>query len=144
MTSDIGEVSVSLRFMAKRLDFDAIDTATGLKPDIRRERGLRYRRPNGLFVEARADQWVKQCDRRCGDHLDILIQTMLNGGNDDLAGWQFISRDFDGQIFVGLMMAEGNEAFSLSPKTLSMVGSRGLHIEFDLYSPPADCDIDTT
>jgi hypothetical protein len=47
-------------------------------------------------------------------------------------------------MFCGVWLDEGNQGLALSPKTLQMLGERGIKLELDIYyeSPEADAGDD--
>ncbi len=58
-----------------------------------------------------------------------LVETLSN----NLSVWQDLSRRFDGDVFCGIFMEEGNEGISLSVATMESLSARGLSINFDIY-----------
>ena len=66
--------------------------------------------------------------------LDEQIRPLLEGLTRDLAVWLDLTSRFRADLFCGLFMAGANEGMTLRPATLSMIGERGLEIDFDIYA----------
>src|SRR5690606_30016536 len=77
---------------------------------------------------ARSGLWsLKAKPRQPGD-LSGQIEEILSGLTQDLNVWRDLSDRFGGCIFAGFFMAEGNEGYDLSSKTLKLLTDRGLSL----------------
>ncbi len=72
-------------------------------------------------------------DEMPGD-LDKQVAALFSMLTDDLDVWKAVSSRYHGDIFVGLFLSGSNEGLSLLPATLYAIGSRGLELDFDIYS----------
>jgi len=50
--------------------------------------------------------------------------------------WRDLCSRFDAEVYCGVHLQEWNEGLDISPKSLRMLGERGLRIGFDIYADP--------
>jgi ribosomal protein L19 len=79
--------------------------------------------------------WLLEATIAEPENIDGQIEEILSKLTQDFSIWQTLSKKFTIDIFCGLFMEESNEGLSLSLKTLSALGDRGIEIGFDIYSP---------
>jgi len=53
----------------------------------------------------------------------------------DVLVWRELSMKFHVSVFCGWFMFDLNEGVDLAPKTLSMLGERGIRLGLDIYAP---------
>lgn len=78
--------------------------------------------------------WSRQASDQSPEDLDRQIDELLGGLTTDLSIWGDLTAKFRTDVFCGLFMRESNEGFTLKPHTLIALGSRGIQIDFDIYS----------
>jgi hypothetical protein len=83
----------------------------------------------------KSGMWLLEATIAEPENIDGQIEEILSKLTQDFSIWQTLSKKFTIDIFCGLFMEESNEGLSLSPKTLSALGDRGIEIGFDIYSP---------
>lgn len=81
--------------------------------------------------------WRLEASESEPENLDGQIEEILCKLSIDLDVWSEIGKRFEVDIFCGLFMGNGNEGLSLSPRTLSALGQRGIELGLDIYGP--DC-----
>jgi ribosomal protein L19 len=83
----------------------------------------------------KSGMWLLEATIAEPENIDGQIEEILSKLTQDFSIWQTLSKKFTIDIFCGLFMEESNEGLSLSLKTLSALGDRGIEIGFDIYSP---------
>ncbi|QND53197.1 DUF4279 domain-containing protein [Phyllobacterium sp. 628] len=136
--AEISKTAASLSIQGEYLDHDIITQKLGVFPSSWKRKGEPWFTPNGQKMIARFGMWTRSVPRRDPGDLDAQIAEILKPLSTDLTVWKDITSQFKAYIFCGLFMEEGNEGINVAPKTLVALGSRGLSLEFDIYSPPND------
>jgi hypothetical protein len=134
----IHETAATLRFFGDELDPHAVTRLMGAAPTSAVSKGqlIVGRGPR----VARSGRWSLKVNRRQPGDLSGQIEEILSGLTQDLDVWRDLSNRFGGCIFVGFFMAEGNEGYDLSSKTLKLLTDRGLSLLLDIYSGQDDTD----
>jgi hypothetical protein len=127
-----------LRFFGDDLDPDHISNVLGVAPTNAYRKGDVTPSEKGKKAVAETGTWQLEADEEFSGELPEQIASIFAALTDDLTVWKDLSSRFDGDVFVGLFMAELNEAFSLDPALLGAISSRGLVLEFDLYGAEED------
>ena len=136
--AELNRAAVSIRIFGDDLDPDEITAMLGRAPTGWTRKGdVRTSKSSSRIVE-RTGSWRVACDDRSPGDLNAQVRELLSGLSDDLDVWSAISRRYDCDVFCGLFMSEGNEGVDLDPKTLSMLGARGLRLDLDIYGPADD------
>lgn len=113
----VARSAVSLRF--RNADLGVISSALGAPPDkTATSPGLWLRRVKNLEP---------------GDP-DAQMVELLASLNSDLGLWREMAMRYDGHIFCGLFVSDGNQGVALRPETLQLLAERGLGLELDLYA----------
>lgn len=128
------ESDATLRFFGDSLDPDEITKALGVTPTVGVIRGGTWYTSLGFPKIAGTGSWRLNIGRRKPGDLDQHISELLNFTTDNLHIWRNITTRFRSDIFLGLWLASSNEGFELSSPTLANVASRGLLLDFDIYS----------
>ncbi len=134
--SAIDRSVAALRIMGDELRPEEITRLLGCSPSHSQRKGEVFRNEkSGKERVARFGMWqLKATDRQPGDP-DTQIAEILEKISATHDTWRSITASFRADIFFGLFMEEWNEGFSLSPKTLLELGSRGIEVGFDIYGP---------
>ena len=128
----IHETAATLRFWGDELDPHEVTRLLGAAPTRGEFKGqlLVGHRPR----VARSGKWHLSVKYRQPGDLSGQIEEILSGLTQDLSVWRDLSNRFDGNVFVGFFMAEGNEGYDLSSKTMKLLTDRGLSLLLDIYS----------
>ena len=78
--------------------------------------------------------WTIEAAEREPADLDAQIQEILGQLPEDLAVWKYIAGEYRIDLFCGWFLDTWNEGVSISPESLSALGSRGILIDIDIYS----------
>ena len=128
----------TLRFSGDELDPHEVTRLMGVAPTSAVSKGqLIVGRGPRL---SRSGRWSLKANRRQPGDLSGQIEEILSGLTQDLSVWRDLSNRFDGCVFVGFFMAEGNEGCDLSSKTLKLLTDRGLALLLDIYSGQDEVD----
>lgn len=126
----------SLRIIGADLAPGEVTRLLGGAPAFTQTKGQSIRNyPGAPERVAQFGMWSRRATERSPEDLDSQIEELLSGLTSDLSVWRAITAKFKADIFCGLFMSLSNEGFSLKPSTLVALGSRGIEIGFDLYSP---------
>ena len=136
--SGISETSVSLRFFGNGLDPEELTNKLGHEPTIGVKMGGTWHTKMGVAKIARTGSWRLQTPRLSPGDLGKQIRLLLDQLTGDLAIWNDFTRRFRADVFTGLFLADQNEGISVSPHTLLAMGSRGLKLDLDIYSPETE------
>lgn len=132
--SMLSETAAGLRLFGDDLDPVEVTRLLGAEPTTSARKGdidASRKHP----IAARSGKWVQSVEREMPSDLDKQIGLLLAGLTDDLAIWRDLTRDFRADVFAGLFMVESNEGLCLSPRTLLLLGERGLELDLDIYAP---------
>lgn len=127
-----------LRFFGDDLDPDHVSQLLGAAPTIGYRKGDAMPSEKGKNVLAETGSWQLEADEELSGELGEQIASLFSALSDDLSVWQGLSAQYEGDIFIGLFLADANEGFSLEPALLSTIGNRGLVLEFDIYGSEED------
>lgn len=130
----VSETAASLRFFGDDLDPDEVTRLLRGSPTHSARKG-EITGPRTKRV-ARQGSWRRDAARQMPGNLEMQIREILVGLTTDFSVWQDVSVRFEGNVFVGLFLAEGNEGLGLAPKTLQLLAERGLSLELDIYDRP--------
>ncbi|AGK59908.1 hypothetical protein HYPDE_41198 [Hyphomicrobium denitrificans 1NES1] len=132
--AEVHETAASLRFHGDDLDPEEISRVLGAQPTRCRKKGGIWITPSGKEKIARTGSWNFAAKKEPPCDLDKQINRIFSDLSDDINAWKVIASRYRGNIFVGLFLSSLNEGLTLSPTTLSAIGSRGLVLGFDIYS----------
>ncbi len=127
-----------LRFFGDDLDPDHVSKVLGVAPTTAYRKGDVTPSDKGTKAVAETGTWQLEADEEYSGELPEQIASLFAALTDDRAVWKDLSSRFDGDVFIGLFMADTNEGFSLDPTILSAIGDRGLVLEFDIYGSEED------
>lgn len=130
----VRKTRASLRLQGEELDPDEVTRLLGKVPDTAERRGDVLRIPSGRERIARWGRWSVSVERRTPGDLDGQIAVLLDGTTNDLELWRRLTSSFDADVFCGLFLTEGNEGLCISPRTLLMLGERGIKLGLDIYA----------
>lgn len=82
--------------------------------------------------------WRLEASDKKPENLDEQVQEILGKLTQDLGMWAKLNERFKIDLFCGLFMCHTNERCSISPKTLLVLGQRGIELGFDIYAPDQD------
>jgi hypothetical protein len=127
-----------------RIGGDSLDPATvsrllGKEPTSSQVKGQELiGRNTGHVRVAKTGMWrLESADQLPGD-LDAQIQELLAQLTPDLSIWRDLSSLHSIDLFCGLFMLQGNAGLTLSPESLSALGSRGIELGLDIYGELKD------
>src|SRR5688572_17481667 len=136
--SKLHNTAATLRFSGDDLDPQEITSLLGCNPTVGVRKGGVWHTTSGVAKIARSGSWrLKVKDQSPGD-LNAQIAELLAALSPDLGVWKDFSRRFQADVFCGLFLRESNEGISLTPDTLTALGSRGLELDMDIYGAEAD------
>jgi len=136
--TELHKTAASLRFFGDDLDPDEIAGVLGGQPTVGVRKGGLWLTSLGAEKIAYKGQWRLTVEERSPGDLDGQIAELFATLTTDLAVWNDLSHRFQADVFCGLFLNEFNEGISLSPETLTAVGSRGLSLDMDIYGPGDD------
>ena len=94
------------------------------------------RKPGGDVI-ARTGQWHLSARDMDPADIDAQVAEILTQLPSDLDVWRSLAARYEIDLFCGWFMNESNEGLDIAAETLSALGSRGIKLGVDLYSPTA-------
>jgi len=136
-SGEVSHTEVCLRFSGDDLDPDVISDTLMCRPDEGTRRGGRRLTPRGTETVAQTGVWRKQLAKSTPGNLDRKIDELLACMTNDLDLWRQLTAKYKADMFCGIFMDEFNQGLTITPATLSAIGSRGLTLSLDLYGSEA-------
>lgn len=138
----ISKTVATLRISGEELVPHEISALLGHPADKAQRKGDEIvGRSTGTVRIAKFGMWrLHAPDAEPGD-LDGQVSHILGKLTNDLAAWKHIADRFHIDLFCGLFMEGGMEGLSISPRSLMLLGERGIELGLDIYSgddEPAD------
>ena len=125
----------TLRICSDDLIPDEISRLLGATPTHSHEKGERIvGRKTGHVWIANIGMWRLCATDREPEDVDGQIQEILSQTTSDLAVWRSIAEKHEMDLFCGIFLGVGNEGMTLSARSLSALGERGIEISLDIYS----------
>jgi hypothetical protein len=136
--------AVTLRIGGDDLIPDEITALVGASPTHTQFKGQQIiGKKTGTVRVAKSGLWRLCAADRKPEDMDGQIQEILSQMTDDLAVWQSIGSRFQIDLFCGLFLGGSNEGLTLSAKSLSALGARGIEMGLDIYSGDDDDETST-
>jgi hypothetical protein len=111
-----------------------ITSALGCAPTFAYGKGETWLTPGGKPVVGRTGLWSIGAQDRSPADLDEQIAELFANVTANLAVWHDLSGRFEGELFLGLFVADGNQGVSLAAKTVNDVAARALRLDLDIYA----------
>jgi hypothetical protein len=136
----IGRTVVTLRLFGDDLEPTEISALLCAKPTTSGRKGDVRTLSSGREIVSRTGSWRLEVEDRVPGDLDSQLVELFSLLTPELSVWQELSRRYRCDVFCGLFMTERNEGEELSPRTMMLLGDRGLTLGLDIYdpSPPKD------
>ncbi|NQD35700.1 DUF4279 domain-containing protein [Permianibacter sp. IMCC34836] len=134
--AQIDHSAVSLRVIGDTLAPDEISKLLGAKPTFSHSLGeILVGKKTGVNRVAKFGMWQMNASDCAPENLDGQIDEILSKLTENLAVWSEIGERYKVDLFCGLFMVCRNEGLSLSPRTLFLIGQRGISLGLDIYGP---------
>ena len=135
----ISKTHASLRIAGDDLDPASVTALLGGEPTTA------HHRKGDAFGTAgmtrRFGCWRRVARPRVPGDLDDQVRELFTGLTDDAAIWLTLSAKYQIDVFCGLFLDGSNEGIDLTPETMTLLGSRGISIGFDIYGArPTEAD----
>jgi hypothetical protein len=126
----------SFRIGGDDLDPAALTTSLGAAPSQAQTKGDKIvGKTTGHVRVAKTGMWLLEATEREPADLDGQILEVLGKMTDDIDVWRMLTSKYRADIFCGLFMKGTDEGFTISPKTLAALGTRGIELGICLYAP---------
>jgi hypothetical protein len=136
----VGRTRATLRLDGDALDPASVTNALGARPTFAVRKGEVWRTAKGAELTARTGIWRRRTDEATPGDLEAQISKLLGELTDDLETWRDLTARYDANVFCGLFLDRWNQGLSLDPKTLLMLGSRGIRLDLDIYGETGTID----
>ena len=87
-------------------------------------------RPSGM--------WRLDAEATKPENLSQQVSELLCRTTADLGVWQVLSSRFRVDLFCGWFMSDSNEGIEIPPATMVALGTRGIVLSVDIYSPDVE------
>jgi hypothetical protein len=132
----------TLRIMGDELIPDEITRILGCEPSRAQSKGEELiGHKTGSIRIAKIGMWRLDSAKREPENLDDQIEELLCRLNNSVDIWTTLSNKFKVDMFCGLFLGSSNEGLSISPKSLSALGARGIELDLDIYGFRDEVDI---
>ena len=81
----------------------------------------------------RTGLWSLTVERRSPADLDGQVFELLGLLSPDLAIWSDLAT-FQGELFLGLFLQDGNEGITIGRDAIAAIAARGLRLDMDIYA----------
>jgi hypothetical protein len=130
----IDRTVATLRIAGDTLDPADVTRALGCDPTSAQVKGQELvGAKTGRVRIARIGMWRLEARDQQPGNLNAQIQEILGRLTHDLSVWRDIASRHSIDLFCGLFMLNGNEGLSISPDSMSALGSRGIELGLDIY-----------
>jgi hypothetical protein len=130
--------AASLRIFGDELDPKELTLLLGCEPSGAERKGQEIvGRSTGKVRVAKTGSWRLSATKREPGNLDAQIEEILSKLSSDLSVWRMISERYRVDLFCGLFLNGENEGLTISSKSLSDLGNRGIELGFDIYGSDA-------
>jgi hypothetical protein len=116
------------------LDPHEVSAALGAPPTESHRKGDVIHAGGGTRI-AHTGSWHLRSLLAPESELEEHVLSVLTQLTSDPSVWAGLIRRFRVDLFCGVFLEHSNEGFSLSPELAAALGTRGLTIGFDIYSP---------
>ncbi|MEW8231490.1 MAG: DUF4279 domain-containing protein [Candidatus Thiodiazotropha endolucinida] len=96
---------------------------------------IRICKTTGREVSYPRGSWRLKAAEAEPEDLDGQISGIFEKLNPDMSVWKHLSEKYYIDLFVGLFMEESNEGMDISPKSLQLLGERGIVLALEIYDP---------
>jgi hypothetical protein len=131
-------LAVSITIFGEGVDPDEVSRALGSTPDRSHRVGEAVsaessaRRRTGLWSITTHGTVAEEA--LLAEHM----ATLFGRVSSDVAVWRQLADRHSTRVFIGWFMGEGNEALRVDAGILDELARRALHLDIDVYAPPAD------
>jgi hypothetical protein len=130
--------AASLRVFGDELKPAEISRMLRCEPTQAREKGEVVKYPSGRERTFTCGSWLLTAERAEPEDLDGQIRWLIGQMTDNLEVWKKLTASYDIDMFCGAFMQSGNDGLSISSATMLALGSRGIELDLDIYSPNDD------
>ncbi len=137
--AELSRSAASLRIMGDDLDPEEITRMLGCQPSCRQIKGEELvGRKSGTIRIAKFGMWRLESISLEPGNIDAQIQELLGKLSPSIETWREISTRFEVDLFCGLFMVRSNEGISISAKSMTDLGRRGIELDLDIYGATED------
>ena len=132
--AQVSRSKASLRFIGDSLVPEEITELLLCKPSAAYAKGDKRKiKATGRTVTYPRGAWRLQATEAEPENLNEQIAEIIGKLNPDLSVWKQLSEKYSVDLFVGLFMVHSNEGMDVSPKSLQLLGERGIVLSLDIY-----------
>jgi hypothetical protein len=134
----IRQSAASLRIFGDELQPAEISRMLKCEPTQARVKGEVIKHSSGRERTITYGSWLLSAERAEPGDLDGQIKWLIAKMTSDLGVWQVLTCSYDVDIFCGAFMQSGNDGLSISAECMLALGTRGIELDLDIYSPIDD------
>jgi len=137
--AELNRSAAALRIMGDDLNPEDITRILGCQPTCKQIKGEELvGRKTGTIRIAKFGMWSLESISRQPGNIDAQIQELLGKLSPSIETWNEISSRFEVDLFCGLFMDRSNEGISISAKSMTDLGIRGIELDLDIYGTTED------
>jgi hypothetical protein len=125
---------VSLRIFGDDLIPLEITNLLGHEPTESQTKGKAWVTPSGRERTAKTGSWSLKAPVEKPADLDFQIDWIFSQLTSDLTIWNQLTEKFTVDLFAGLFLEAQNRGLSISSKSMTLIGERGIDLGLDIYN----------
>lgn len=132
--SQVHQSVACLRLFGDNLAPDEITQILQCTPTVAQRTGEVIHYQSGRERIVKCGNWRLDATMAEPEDINGQVRWLLSQVESDPNVWKRLTQRFDVDIYCGLFMRRGNEGFSLAPDVMVLLGERGIHLGFEIYS----------
>jgi hypothetical protein len=132
--SQVHYSAACLRLFGDDLEPDEITHILRCAPTAAHRTGEVIRYKSGRERVVKCGNWQLNANKAEPEDINRQVRWLLSQVEPDPDAWKRLTQRFEVDIYCGLFMKRSNEGFSLAPDVMALLGERGIHLGFEIYS----------
>ncbi len=139
----VSRSTARLRVLGDDLDPNAVTKLLECEPTSSNRKGDRRKGgTTGNEYLQKTGSWTLRSSSIEEEDLDSQLRGLLARVTSDLEVWRALGSEYSVNVFCGLFMGSSNQGLQLSRSTLKMLVERGIELQFDIYGPDFEVDLE--
>lgn len=123
-----------LRLFGEDLETDEITHILRCAPTAAQRTGEVIRYQSGRERIVKCGNWRLDTNKAEPEDINGQVRWLLSQVEPNPDAWKRLTQRFEVDIYCGLFMKGSNKCFYLAPDVLALLGERGIHLGFEIYS----------
>jgi len=132
--SQVHHSAACLRLFGDDVEPDEITHILRCAPTAAHRTGEVIRYQSGRERVVKCENWLLNATKAEPEDINGQVRWLLSQVEPDPDAWKRLIQRFEVDIYCGLFMKGSSEGLSLAPDVLALLGERGIHLGFEIYS----------